>query len=585
VGDLCLQQGDTKAALAMYDKAGRMYAEHGSGKSVVAVCGKILKALPESTHVHIHYTRLLIEAGHAHEARKVLVNYATSFELPKVQRALKVMEGKSDEEMAPMLEMVLEMAEWGEDEEVAEPVAVSEAPGIAELEEHPEEAEATPLDTLDPIDMQAEVAQPDIAQPTIPGKEEEKETDEFEIAKDTADMLGERPVQRTSLITGDIASEVAEVDAAAAEDSATDSDSLIQKSGEGYDIEQESVPESAPVPDEGSAADRAEVAGPVMPVADAPPPPAAEDLGDVPALDVPTPDKPLDVPERLDLIEMGGIQEELPELEVERFSERTSTGTPAPRPQPPRPSGSVRTPTPQPRPSAGHRRASAPYRAQGRQHGKPRSKKSHLLRNAVLGIVAIAIAVGVVLSRVVPFGGAGQGDVGAPADAPADSVAPAAQGFRPPPAPAQPSDSVALQLALLFDSVLDSMEIDLGALQAEMIADSIPDVAPPARPDVPIVGVDRLPIETVRALFTLGETGSRVIQILESGERLTLTIFPIPRALRSTLPMGQVSVFTAADGMAEGTARVGNYQVRARARINAELLEVLLQQVVEVRRN
>ena len=128
---------------------------------------------------------------------------------------------------------------------------------------------------------------------------------------------------------------------------------------------------------------------------------------------------------------------------------------------------------------------------------------------------------------------------------------------------------------------MDSIEIDLGALQAQMMADSLPGAALDA-PDVFIVGVDRLPIETVRALLTPGETGSRVIQVLESGERLTLTVFPIPRALRSTVPMGRVRVATAADGTAEGTTRVGNYEVRARAPINAELLEVLLGQVVEV---
>jgi len=192
-----------------------------------------------------------------------------------------------------------------------------------------------------------------------------------------------------------------------------------------------------------------------------------------------------------------------------------------------------------------------------------------------------AIAVGVVLTKVAPFGGARQVDVGAPADSAADSAAVPAQGFRPPPAPVQSADSFALQQISLFDSVMDSIEIDLGLLQAQLVADSLTGVARNA-PDVPIVGVDRLPIETVRMLLTPGESGSRVIQVLDSGERLTLTVFPIPRALRSGMPLGQVSVSTLADGTSQGTARVGNYEVRARAPINQELLEVLLAQVVEV---
>ncbi len=585
VGDLYLKQSDTKTALAMYDKAGRLYAKHGSGKSVIAVCGKILKVLPEGTHTHIHYARLLIEGGHVGEARKVLVNYAEAFELPRAQQALKVMEGKSDEEMAPMLEMVLEMAAWGEEEEAAaEPVAAGESSVLVELEEEPEEteaapeveAEATALDTLEPIDMQADVAQPDIAQPMIPGKED------IEIARGMTDMLEERPIQRTSIVTGDIASDVDEADAAAAEDSAAESESLIVKSGEGYDIEQASVPDSDLVPDEVSevsAEESAEVHGPVTPVADAPPPTAGRDSGDVPALDVHTPDKPLDVARGLDIVEVGGVADASAGLRVDRFSDSGSMRPSMPHPSPARPSGSARASAAHPRPSTGHRRPSASHRGQGRGRGKPQPKEPHFLRNVGLGVAAIAI--GVVLTRIVPYGGASQPDVVTPADSSADSAAVAAQGFRPPPAQAQPADSFALQQISLFDSVMDSIEVDLGALQAQMMADSLPGAAL----DVPIVGVDRLPIETVRALLTPGETGSRVIQVLDSGERLTLTVFPIPRAMRSGMPLGQVSVSTLADGTAEGTARVGNYEVRARAPINAELLEVLLGQVVEVVRN
>ncbi len=121
--------------------------------------------------------------------------------------------------------------------------------------------------------MRAGVAQPDIAQPTIPGKEEEK---------DVTDLLEERPVQRASIITGDIASEAA----------AADPDSLIVRSGEGYDREQASVPESPPILYKGSAAEGAES---VLPLIDLSQPTDAEDAGSVQAPDVQTPDEPPDV--------------------------------------------------------------------------------------------------------------------------------------------------------------------------------------------------------------------------------------------------------------------------------------------------
>jgi hypothetical protein len=613
VGDLYLKEDDTKTALAMYDKAGRLYAEHGSGKSVIAVCGKILKVLPEGTHTHIHYARLLIDGGHVGEARKVLVNYAEVFELPKVQQALEVMEGKSDEEMGPMLEMVLEMAEWGEEEGATEPEATARASEIAELDEEPEQAEPepesapTPFDSLEPVDMRAEVVQPDIAQPDILGDQGAKESDEFEIAQGMTDMLEERPVQRTSKITGDIASEVEAADREAQEQKAeSDGDSLIMKSGEGYDIQEAAVAESAPGPEENAP----EIARPEIPVADAPPPTAAEDLGDVPAIDLRRPDRPHHVADGLRLVD-DGVSPSDPgpeDLEVDRFSEgppkknifssdqgtpttpttpRTPT-IPTPRPPPARPLGTARASASQPRPSAGHRRVSASHRGQGgRASEKPQSQKSHRVRNVVLGIVAIGI--GVALTRLVPYGGGSRDEAAPAADSSVDTSAAATQVFRPPPAPAQPTDSVALLQLPPFDSILDSVEIDVvsrnaaDATQAAATGDSAGVSSP--QPEVPVVGVGGLPIESVRALITPSRTGSRVVQILESGERLTLTIFPIPRELRSRIPMGRISMSTTADGITEGTTRVGNYQVRARAPINAELLEVLLQQLVEVTSN
>ncbi|MCH8143261.1 MAG: hypothetical protein IIA55_00920 [Gemmatimonadetes bacterium] len=593
-GDLCFMEGDTKAALAMYDKAGQLYAEHGSGKSVIAVCGKILKVLPKGINTHLHYARLLIEGGHVGEARKVLVNYAAVFDFAKVRQALEIMEGRSDDDVMPVLEIVLEMAEWSGEE----PEARSESPEIAELEEQAEEAEieSAGLDSLDPVDMEPEVAQPEIAQP---GDHEEEKADpgeELEISKGMADMLEERPVARRSGISSDVASELEKSgDQDDEAKSPADSGSVIVKSGGDWEAEVSSIAAGEELPEEEPTAPaRAEI-----PVADIPAPAAVRDPTSLPNVHLAPPEEP---PKLVTVEDRAVWDVQVEELSVDRFSEghpqvdvssgKADPGSPAkpvkpitPGPAPVRPSGSARVATPRPRPSSSHRRASGSRRAPGhRGRGKPGGSQKPGGLPAVAWLI-IAVVVGVALAMLVPFGGRRPAAV---ADSSAEGSAAVVQGVRSTPTtPAQfpPVDSILDSTDIQLGPVptgLDSVPLDvLGATDSVLGPPPADFPVGPAEPaKVPRIRVEGLVVETARTLITPGRTGYRLVQILDSGERLTLTIFPIAGDAVATMTEGAVQVIGNADGTAEGVVRFGDYEVRARAAISTELLKVLLEQLV-----
>jgi len=578
-GDLCLEKGDPNAALEMYEKAGQLYAKHGSGKSVIAVCGKILKVLPKGNNTHLRYARLLIKGGHVGEARKVMVNYAAVFDFTKVRQALEIMEGRSDDDVMPVLEMVLEMAVRS-GEEAAEPQASSE---IAELEEQAEEAEieSAGLDSLDPVDMEPSAAQPDIAQP---GDQEDEKADaggELEISLGMADMLEERRVARTSGITGNVASDFEKSGGQDDEaQSPPDSASGIIKSGGDWEVEESSIAaREEPSEEEPTEPARAEI-----PVADIPAPAEVRDPTSLPSVHLTPPEEP----PKLVTVETAEALKDVrvEEVAVDRFSEshpkfRSSKENviwpakpaepAAPRRAPVRPSQSARVVTPPPRLSTPQRRVSGSQQAPGRRgRDKPGPRKSGGLPAVVW--VIIAVVIGVALAMLVPFGGKRPA---AGAGSPDDGGAAVVQGVRSTPRSIQPTDSSTLARLPLVDSILDSTEIELRPPPPDFPVST----AEPAK--VPLISVEGLVVATVRTLIGQGRTGYRLVQLLDSGERLTLTVFPIAAGAAATMTDGAVQVTSNPDGTAEGIVRFGDYEVRARAAVSTELLEVLLEQLVE----
>ncbi len=202
--------------------------------------------------------------------------------------------------------------------------------------------------------------------------------------------------------------------------------------------------------------------------------------------------------------------------------------------------------------------------------------------------VAFAVALGFVLTKVVPVAsiGSGSGDAPAVGAASRNNATPAPVRA----APVQPTDTASVAI-VPFDSILDSIDVDPGADSLPSLAaidlDSTvrafgADSAPASEPrSVPLIRVEGLVVETVRALITPGRTGLRVIQILESGERLILTILPLSEDGARDLVDGEVHAANLTGSVVQGIVRFGDYEVRARAAVSSDLLEALLQQLVE----
>ncbi len=183
--------------------------------------------------------------------------------------------------------------------------------------------------------------------------------------------------------------------------------------------------------------------------------------------------------------------------------------------------------------------------------------------------VIIAVGIGAALSMLVRFGGRRPAAV---VNSSADGGAAVVQDVRSTPTSIQPTDSSTLARFPPVDSIRDS---ELGPPPAAFPGG-------PAEPaNLPLISVEGLMVATVRTLITPGRNGYRLVQLLDSGERLTLTVFPIAADAAATMTDGAVQVTSNADGTAEGVVRFGDYEVRAQAVISSALLQVLLEQLVE----
>lgn len=107
VGDLQLKQGDPDAAIGMYERAAEHYAEHGSSKSVIALCLKILRVAPKHTTVYLNYARHLLDYGHVGAAREVLADFAERASLVKPLETLHRLADRPSEEVRPVLARML----------------------------------------------------------------------------------------------------------------------------------------------------------------------------------------------------------------------------------------------------------------------------------------------------------------------------------------------------------------------------------------------------------------------------------------------------------------------------------------------
>ena len=93
---------------------------------------------------------------------------------------------------------------------------------------------------------------------------------------------------------------------------------------------------------------------------------------------------------------------------------------------------------------------------------------------------------------------------------------------------------------------------------------------------VPAIRVAGLPVQSAVEFSANDRIGMRVVQALDTGQRLTLTIYRLTAEERTSLVDGQVRVNINADGSAQGRVRYGDYLVRARGPISMLVLEPLL---------
>lgn len=166
VGDLLVKQGEPDEAIAMYERAAAHYVKHGSGKSVIALCLKVLRVDPQRVEVYTRHARELLEEGHPGAAREVLADYATRAKQEKASEALAAVEGGGEDEIRRVVEGMLGVSGAG-----PEPAAPTPKP---EPEPEPETEQPAPSGASDLQFLTAEEemsAEPEPA-PTAPAPSE-----------------------------------------------------------------------------------------------------------------------------------------------------------------------------------------------------------------------------------------------------------------------------------------------------------------------------------------------------------------------------------------------------------------------------
>jgi len=587
-GDLNLKLGDGKTAIAMYERAAKRYAAYGSGKSVIALCKKIIRVDATRSHEYLGLASRMIERGHLAEASKVLASYADHTKLSKAKGALEQLIGRPDSEVKPVLELMLEVAERGEKEGVKSAEADSlRAPRADDMvpmirtepiEEGPAAATKAPAVRL--------VGKPDT------GKKERLEVDH---ASASLDDSGSRPAVSQEPPAASSGGELAVDHASASLDDSGSRPAVSQEPpavSSGGELAVDHA--SASLDDSGSRPaiepkgvfDGDGLGGITVDLQSA----SLDGSGSRPAIKHGPPNVPqIPVAEKSPAASDDVPVDTLP-WRIERQAEaenadREHTAEPALSPVVPR---SPREPM----------RSSQPRRAltlSTRKRHKPKGIR------IALAATLLIVGGGAVLwfSDMLPFGrGESGGDgLGTAEPVAGDTASTAAASGAPasgPLAPQQLEDIDSLARVAL-DSVvppvvsvpLDSMTDTAGpAVVSPALSDTIPSVqqgAAAQRVDS-IGGVDSVLAVgglAVQSVTQIQAGGYVVAQMLDSGELLTLTVVPLGSDSADPTATGQVQIEFRGD-TAVGRVLFGGYTVRASGVVTAETMERLLRQLVEV---
>ncbi|HWP37087.1 MAG TPA: hypothetical protein VNL18_05985 [Gemmatimonadales bacterium] len=111
VGDLCAKVGDAESAIRHYEQAAEYYADDGAVQSVVALCVKVLRVDMRRTIVYFRLARRMLDRGHVEPARAVLLDFAERSMQQKLLDSLKGAAGRPAPEVQAILLRVIEVGE------------------------------------------------------------------------------------------------------------------------------------------------------------------------------------------------------------------------------------------------------------------------------------------------------------------------------------------------------------------------------------------------------------------------------------------------------------------------------------------
>jgi len=608
-GDLNLKLRDAKTAIAMYERAAKRYAQYGSGKSVLALCAKILRVSPSRTYAYLAFARLMIERGHVAEAAKVLGGYAEHVKLGKVREVIQRLGAREPEEVRPVLEMLLEVAGRAENAKLKavdpQPQATdqpthderedTDGPGERGAETDVRAAPSTPAAGSQPLAVEATRA--GLADTGLPDR-----VGEVEAAAHPAESEGEAEsepdeAQRPWFTTGP---ELPGDDTPAG--SPIEEPRLPEKLAESHDDERPPATETVDVM--GGYATGPGVGGLYRPESTGREPAGLEFS---PTIE-PPPQHTIEPP---------------PQQEPAHHSRKQDAESVLPQRARERPE-SVPVPPRQPVTRSGPR----PQVTFTTHKPRPKAARRGWLWAALGVIVVGGGGAGLVMAGVVGGGDGGSETVGEralgasvplpgdslsvtgavedtgrsvsegdatvtssadPTAAPTERATPeatdtGATDVAPPDLPAGLADSLVLTLRNIpIDTAIaeqPAVSNVATAPQSDPADLAVPDLPPGVTLAGAIIVIRGLAIESVTE-FPGG--GHRVVQLLGSGERLVLTAIPVATEAADTVESGAVTVRAMPGASTVGSVRYAGHLVDAQGRIDADMLTMLLGRLVELR--
>ncbi len=583
VGDLQTKLNEPDEAVAAYEKAAGQYAQAGSAQRVNALCDKIRRIAPHRTEVHLLYARRLMEHGHAGSARDVLSTYAQKSGLDRALEALDDLAGRPNEEVAPMLERLLESGLHLEPE-VAEETAERLSSQLSQMAD----VEAGELSLIsDSTLMPHAGSEFDTDEPAA----EETDQDRQELTPHMIDFgvtpqgpATESPAvpddERVEIIRGSVELEPT----ALGDKPPLNGDSALEITRSWEDKPAGSEQPAEPTTEEAEAEEE-------------PPPPAR---GSIEWITGGGPEPTADEDE-----EPAGAALEPSTAETESAPEEVVSEAEAVEPAPswePAAPGPVHVvehlepPAPTPAP----RRESIPPGRPLRPtpsfmvHGSHRRRGSRIVY-AVVGFV-LGLVVGVVLMMV--FGGGSAqtpatpdqteaGDIAAAAEQAADRDAPVSAGVRDTTSglvAASAPDTSGPETAGEAESTVT--EVDIGP-EAVALSDS---TAPAETPSDTLSGtaslgnpvvIDGLAIQSVSAATYQGRAGFRVVHLLGSGDQFTVESYAMGTDTARAPRTGRVTVNVTPPDTVVGILRWENYIVFASGVMPEDSLRTLMARLTE----